>query len=113
MRYTAKDTPIPAPEREDRMIPSGRWASTLGVKRYDRVAPFGGVITDPERVELPLGRHIGLPSIPSVASGDTVSRGDVVAQAANGLSVPQHAPIGGRVTVSENKIIISRIRYDV
>ena len=113
LRYTAKEAPIPAPERPGRMIPSGKWASTLGVSRFDRVAPYGGEIRDPEKVEIPLNRQIGLASIPTVQNGDTVKLGDMIARAADGLSVPQHASISGRVTLSDNKITISKVRNDV
>ncbi len=109
LRYTAKEPPCPAPERSGRMIPSGKWASALGIGHYDRLAPYGGAADAPERVEIPLNRHIGLPSIPAVRDGDTVARGDLIARAADGLSVPQHASIGGRVTLAENKIIISKV----
>ena len=101
------------PEREYRKIPSEKWASTLGVRKFDTVADFGGIIRDFSRVEIPLSKHIGSPSIPSVSDGDFVSAGDEIAVAASGLSVPQHASISGTVTLADGKIIIDRVREDV
>ena len=113
IRYTGREDIHARPERDWRTIPSGRWASALGVASLDRMAEYGGVLSDFERVEIPLGRQIGLPSTPAVESGATVRRGDLIARAAEGLSVPQHASIDGRVTLAGDKIIIDRIRYDV
>ncbi len=110
LRYTGREEIHPRPERDWRTIPSGRWASALGVASLDRVAEYGGVLSDFERVEIPLGRQIGLPSIPAVDNGAEVRRGELVATAAEGLSVPQHASIDGRVTLAGDKIIIDRIR---
>ena len=55
----------------------------------------------------PLSQHIGAPSVPCVEVGDTVTEGQMIANAGNGLSVPQYASIGGRVTfVDPTRIII-------
>lgn len=97
-------------EREYRMIPSEKWASTLGVRKFDTVADFGGEMNEFSRVEIPLSRHIGAPSIPTVSDGDAVTEGETVAKAADGLSLPQHASISGRVTLGDGKIIIDRVR---
>lgn len=107
MRYVAKDATVPKGEREYRMVPSERWASTLGVKKYDRVAEFISGTFSPSSVEIPLSRHIGIPSTPSVKTGERVKRGELIASAAEGLSVPQHASRDGVVTVADGKIIIA------
>ena len=96
-------------ERDYRMIPSDKWASTLGVHRFDTVAEWGGEFVDFDRVTLPLSRHIGAPSVPVINSGDYVTRGQVIARAGDGLSVPQHASIDGRATVLSGKIIIDKV----
>jgi Na+-translocating ferredoxin:NAD+ oxidoreductase RnfC subunit len=55
-------------------------------------------------------QHIGAPSVPCVKEGDTVKRGDVIAQSAEGLSLPQDASIDGTVTfVEDGKIIIEQV----
>ncbi len=97
-------------ERDYRMIPSEKWESTLGVRKFDRVAEFGGEIKDFSRVEIPLSRHIGAPSIPTVSDGQTVAAGEIIAKAADGLSLPQHASISGVVTLGDGKIMIDRVR---
>jgi hypothetical protein len=91
------------------MIPSEKWAQDLGVKRFDRVAKWGGELRDFDRVELALGKYIGVPSSPAVRDGAIVHVGDIVASASAGLSVPQHASLHGRVTVTDTKIIIDKV----
>lgn len=98
------------PEREYRMVPSDKWMSMLGITKLDRVADFYGELDDFSRVEISLSKHIGAPSVPTVENGDYVSCGEVIAKAADGLSLPQHASISGKVTVEKGKIIIDRIR---
>ena len=61
----------------------------------------------PKQVILPMSQHIGAPSIPVVNTGDTVKAGQLIAKAADGLSVPQHASISGKVILAnQEKIII-------
>ena len=110
MRFNIEDNYEVKDERDYRMIPSLKWESTLGVKSFDRVAEFSGEIKDFQRVEIPLSRHIGAPSIPVVSDGDLVNEGEIIAKAADGLSVPAHASISGRVTLGEGKIIIDKVR---
>ena len=110
MRYTENGNIEPHPARDYRMIPSDKWAYTIGVKRYDRVCEYGGELSDFDRVRIPLNRHIGAPSIPSVKDGDRVKVGDLVAVASDGLSVNQHASLSGRVSVGMNEIIIDADR---
>lgn len=97
-------------ERDYRMIPYKKWMSALGVSEFDVDTDYYGEINDFERVEQTLSRHIGKPSIPVVKDGDTVSKGDLIASAADGLSLPQHASISGRVTLGTDKIIIDKVR---
>ena len=84
--------------------------SALGITRFDRVADYYGEINDFSRVEIPLSSHIGAPSVIAVSDGDTVSAGDLIANAANGLSLPQYASISGTVTLGNNKIMIDKVR---
>ena len=97
-------------ERDYRIIPSNKWMSTLGVTRFDKVADLENEKIDPQRVEISLSAHIGKPSVFCVSDGDKVEKGDLIADAADGLSLPQHASITGTVTLSNGKIIIDRIR---
>ncbi|MBQ8291194.1 MAG: SLBB domain-containing protein, partial [Clostridia bacterium] len=114
LRYVGKEEVFPQAEREYRMVPSDRWASVLGVQKFDKVAKYVGERTDFDRVEIYLSQHIGAPSVALVKDGDEVQRGDKIAESANGLSLPQYASISGRVTVdTNNKIIIDKVNYNV
>lgn len=108
MRFFSTQSREVTEEREYRKIPSARWMSALGVTNFDKLPTYIGELTDITRVSVPLSKHIGAPSIPTVRDGDTVKRGDIIAAAADGLSIPQHATIDGRVTVENRKIIIDR-----
>jgi Na+-translocating ferredoxin:NAD+ oxidoreductase RnfC subunit len=66
---------------------------------------------EPASVRVPLITNTGLsgvvqPSEPTVSVGDQVHTGDVVATpAAEGVSIPHHAPIDGTVTAVEDTVI--------
>ena len=110
MRYIADSDVTPSPVREYRMLPSDRWKTMLGVKKFDKVAELDSRVISPERVTVFLRQHIGAPSVAAVRIGDTVKAGDKIADAAEGLSVPQYASINGRVSaVDGNKITIERV----
>ncbi|MBO4983471.1 MAG: 4Fe-4S dicluster domain-containing protein [Clostridia bacterium] len=97
-------------EREYRMVPYKKWMSMLGVSKFDKMAEYIGEINDFERVEIPLSRHIGAPSVPVVKDCDIVNEFGLIAEAGNGLSLPQHASISGIVTLGGDKIIIDKVR---
>jgi Na+-translocating ferredoxin:NAD+ oxidoreductase RnfC subunit len=92
------------------MVPSDKWTSLLGIAKFDKVADFGGEMYDFARVEIPLSGHIGAPSVASVSDGAFVNEGDMIAECAQGLSLPQHASISGVATVVNGKIMIDRVR---
>ena len=49
----------------------------------------------PARLVLPLQQHIGSAAEPIVEVGDRVLKGQCIAQAQSGISVPLHAPSSG------------------
>lgn len=108
LRYTAdKDEYTPSDDRVYRLIPSTRWETMLGVRRYDALPTLRPELMHAKRVEISLGGHIGAPSVASVKVGDTVRKGDLIATPAQGLSLPQHASICGKViAVDDKKIVI-------
>ena len=56
----------------------------------------------------PLSQHIGAPAQAIVKTGDMVTKGQMIAQHADGLSVSIHASISGKVTeVTDRHIIIA------
>lgn len=56
----------------------------------------------PSMVWLPLNMHIGAPATPVVTVGATVRKGQIIAQAASGISATVHAPTSGRVVAIED-----------
>ncbi len=108
LRFVTNEEVSPHKEREYRMIPSDRWQSILGVKKYDKIAEFIGEISDVSTVEIGVRQHIGAPSVPVVQTGDIVSKGDIIAKSNEGLSLPQHASIDGKISVFDSKIIITK-----
>ncbi len=107
MKFVGNEDVTPDEYRDSRMIPISRWKGMLGVLPYDREGEYVPVPVKASCVEIGLSQHIGAPSVACVAVGDTVKVGDLVANAANGLSVPTYASIDGRVSyVDEKKIIL-------
>lgn len=93
--------------REYRKVPSARLVARLDLSRYNKSAPLTAVDVTVRRVRLLLSQHIGAPARPVVAVGDMVNRGELIAAAAEGLSVPIHASVCGMVTeVTERYIEI-------
>ena len=60
------------------------------------------------KVKILLSQHIGAPAQAIVKTGDMVTKGQMIAQHADGLSVSIHASISGKVTeVTDRHIIIA------
>ncbi len=108
MRYVAgPDEEFSAhPDREYRMLNAGKWKSMLGVAPYDRYPTYISEKLVAKQVEIKMSQHIGAPSVPCVKVGDTVTENQVIANAAEGLSLPQHASISGRVVFVDNQKIV-------
>ncbi len=58
----------------------------------------------PPRIVLPVAQHIGAPAKAIVAAGDTVRKGQVVAEANGFVSVPVHASVCGTVVAVESRM---------
>ncbi len=94
------------PAREGREIPITTVYRRLGLVPYDRHNEFREVDFMPQKVVLALNTHIGAPARPLVQVGDTVRRGQKIADvAADQLGAPVHASIDGKVTKIENNFI--------
>ena len=63
-------------------------------------------MTDVKTVILPVSMHIGAPAKPIVKFGDKVEKGQLIAEAVNGLSVNIHASISGLVIEADDKHIV-------
>lgn len=109
IRFTENITPHPSEQRDYRLIPSERWATLLGVDKYDKESELYRKDIEAKSVEIFTRSHIGAPSALCCKTGDLVSCMDKVADATEGLSVPQHASIDGRVVFAdENRILIEK-----
>ena len=92
--------------REYRRVPEERLAARLGLVKYDKEAPLEDDIKTAKEVKILLSQHIGAPASACVKAGDTVKIGDVVAIAANGLSVNIHASVEGTVKEVTEKFVM-------
>ena len=82
---------------DDRKTPTGRLIARLGLAQYDGRHAHDCKTLSPERVFVPFQQHIGKPAVPVKNAGDSVAQGDLLAQAAEGLSANIHASITGVV----------------
>ncbi len=110
MKYVGNEDVTPDEYRDSRLIPIDRWKAQLGVAKFDREGVLISPITEVAAVEIGMNWHIGAPAQPFVKLGDVVSAGDKIAEAADGLSIPAYASIGGKVTyVDDKKVVIERL----
>lgn len=91
--------------REYHKVPEGRLEARLGLTKYDVPAPLDDNVVPMHKVRELFSQHIGAPAKPAVKLGDSVKRGQIIANAAEGLSVPIHASICGTVTEVQDKYI--------
>ncbi len=97
--------------REGRKIPIGRLISRLGIKPYDRPAPFSEMRYTPDHVRIPLSQHTGVAAAPVVKVGDRVEPGQLVGEIPEKkLGARVHASIRGRVTNIDQAIVIEAIK---
>ncbi|MCF0132693.1 MAG: 4Fe-4S dicluster domain-containing protein [Blautia sp.] len=95
--------------REYRKVPEERLMARLSLTRYDKDAPMDENLVAVSKVKINLSQHIGAPAQAVVKAGDQVTRGQVIAQPANGLSVAIHATICGKVTeVTDRFVVIAK-----
>ena len=101
--------PVPVqPSREYRKVPEERLMARLGLTKYDKDAPMDENVVPASKVKILLSQHIGAPAQAIVKTGDMVTKGQMIAQHADGLSVSIHASISGKVTeVTDRHIIIA------
>ncbi|GGE61205.1 NADH dehydrogenase [Streptosporangium jomthongense] len=94
--------------RDYRGVPSQRLTRKLGLAKYDsKTARWKDVAVSPSRVTIPLHQRMGQQPVPVVKTGDLVDEGAVIAAPqGEGMGVPLHASIGGRVTLLDGFIAI-------
>lgn len=87
--------PKALPGIEYRHTPTERLVSRLGLSAYYGLHAHECRELTPDEVFVPFSQHIGKPAQPVKQPGDTVQRGELLAQAAEGLSANIHASISG------------------
>ena len=100
MKYTAgpDEEIVPHADRDFKLLTSQKWKELLGVAKFDKRPIFIEKDLTANRVVIPMSQHIGAPSVPVVSVGDKVEKGQLIANAGAGLSVPQYASISGTVS---------------
>lgn len=85
-------------ERSGRAVPMSRLVSRIGLKPYNKVAPIDSNDHEFEKLKIKVSQHIGAPAVANVKVGDKVTKGQIIASAAeNKLSVNIHCPMNGIV----------------
>ena len=100
----------PHPMYEYRRTPLKQLIQRLGIEEYDAPTPFQQIDCRPASVSIPLSQHIGAPAQPVVSVGQSVSRGELIADIpAEQLGARLHASISGIVrAVGQNIVIASK-----
>ena len=92
---------------DNKRVPTERLLLRLDLKKFDREAPLAGYV-DCNEVRILLKQHIGGPDKALVGVGQTVTRGQLIAEP-QGLGANIHASIDGKVTeVTDSYITIRR-----
>ncbi|HEX2985586.1 MAG TPA: 4Fe-4S dicluster domain-containing protein [Caproiciproducens sp.] len=109
LAYRSTKPTVPDPQRDNRMVPAERFKRRIGVIEFDRRAEYRPDFKIEQTVyTLALSQHVGKPSVPIVKVGDEVTAGQMIAQAAQGISAALHTPVAGKVTaVTDTNIEIS------
>ena len=94
------------PEREYRKVPMERLMARLDLTKYNKEAPLDESVVPVSKVKIMLSQHIGAPAAAIVKQGDKVTKGQMIAEPAKGLSVDIHASIDGVVSEVTDKYVI-------
>lgn len=94
------------PEREYRKVPMERLMARLDLTKYNKEAPLDESEVPVSKVKIMLSQHIGAPAAAVVKQGDKVTKGQMIAEPAKGLSVGIHASIDGTVSEVTDKYVI-------
>ena len=93
-------------EREYRKVPMERLMARLDLTKYNKEAPLDESVVPVSKVKIMLSQHIGAPAAAIVKQGDKVTKGQMIAEPAKGLSVGIHASIDGVVSEVTDKYVI-------
>lgn len=99
----------PRENRPYRKVPSKRLVARLGLKPFDRPAPYTDEVPEINEVHVALSQSIGKPAEPIVNVGDKVTEGQMIGRIPEGaLGAPIHASITGTVSEIANGYIVIR-----
>lgn len=84
--------------RPYRKVQMKRLLSRLGLMDYVVKAPMDERELKPREVKIMFRQHIGAPASPIIKKGDKIKKNQLMAEAADGLSVPVFSSIDGKVT---------------
>ena len=87
--------------RRYRKVPENRLEMRLGIHKYNKPAPLDNSLQYANRVRIDLSQHIGAPASPLVKAGDTVKKGQMIAEAGGFVSSPIHSSVSGKVAKIE------------
>lgn len=93
-------------EREYRKVPMERLVARLGLISYNKEAPLEEKAVSVSKVKILMSQHIGAPAVPIVKPGDTVTKGQKIAEPGRGLSIAIHASIDGTVAEVTDKYVV-------
>ena len=94
------------PLRDFRKVPVKKLVTRLGLKDYDKPAPYLDLDYKAQKVKILLSQHIGTPCEAVVKEGESVRKGQAVGDvAADKLGCPVHASIDGRVSRVNSRYI--------
>ncbi|HBW48130.1 TPA: hypothetical protein DEF17_09435 [bacterium] len=88
----------------NRKVPVHVLMDKIGITDLDSPAPFSGEPLFPGRLRIQLNAHAGSPALPKKSVGNSVARGEVIAEPSEGaLGAKYHSPIDGKVlNISDN-----------
>ncbi len=110
-RRTPKNVENVREERSSRLVPSKLLATRLGLRKFmGKTVERDMRAFSPDTVYIPMRQHVGAPAVPTVKTGDTVKRGDMIAKTPeNVLGTTMHASIDGKVVeVTLDRVVIQR-----
>lgn len=84
--------------KDSRRVPIKQLMNRLNVTQYEAHAEFKAIDVTPAQVRIPLKQHVGVAATAIVKAGQTVRRGETIAEMADGkLGANIHASLSGRV----------------
>ena len=109
-RTPKRDSYKVSPFFDTRKVPVQRLMERLQVIKYDTHPDFYPDEVGVKKVKILLQQHFGKPSLPVVAEGDHVTKGDLIGEIPEGaLGARLHASIDGIIkSIDEKQIVIER-----